>query len=140
MKKAGAEGGAEGGRLTKEAKRRQNKLKKKAEEEAKQPEIEAVKKAIETFNVSSDTEVDSLKKSELHSARQARLFGAHSWSLYKELNEMASGSTPQEVKKLGDEIFKAYRAAGAESLGDDSAPRWGRLSLDTLKVWAVTSL
>ena len=72
MKKARAEGGAEGGRLTKAEKHRLNKQKKKAEEAAKQAEIEAVKKAtIETFNVSNDTEEDLLKKSELQSARQA---------------------------------------------------------------------
>ena len=64
--------GAERGRLTKAEKHRLNKQKKKAEEAAKQAEIEAVKKAtIETFNVSNDTEEDLLKKSELHSARQA---------------------------------------------------------------------
>ena len=62
---------------------RQNKIKKKAEEEAKQAEIEAVKKAIETINVCSDTEEDSPRKSEIHSAREARLYVAHSRSLYK---------------------------------------------------------
>ena len=76
MKKAGAEDGAEVGRLTEAAKHIQN-------------------------NVSSDTEEDSPKKSELHSKRQARRFGAHSRSLYNELNEMTSGSRPQEVRKLG---------------------------------------
>ena len=57
-------------------------MKKKAEEEAKQAEIEAVKKAIETFNVSNDREDDSPRKSEIHSVRQARLYSAHSRSLY----------------------------------------------------------
>ena len=75
---------------------RQNKIKKKAEEEAKQAEIEAVKKAIETINVCSDTEEDSPRKSEIHSVRQASFYSAHSRSLYKELNEMDSGSEPQE--------------------------------------------
>ena len=58
--------------------------------------------------------------------RQARLYVPHSRSLYKELNEMPSGSKPQEVKKLGDEILKMYRATGAESLGDDSTTTIGK--------------
>ena len=39
---------------------------------------------------------------------------------------MASGSNPQEVRKPREEIFKAYRANGAESLGDDSATTMGK--------------
>ena len=95
MKKAGAENVAEG-KLNKAARHRQNKMKRR-EEEAKQAETDAVKKALETFQVSSDTEEDSPRKP-VHSARQARLVGGHSRSLYKELNEMANGSKPQEVK------------------------------------------
>ena len=98
---------------------------KRREEEAKQAETDAVKKALETFQVSSDTEEDSLRKP-AHSARQATLVGGHSRSLYKELNEMANDSKPQEVKKLGEEIFKAYRAAGAKNMGEDSATTMGK--------------
>ena len=47
---------------------------------------------------------------------------------------MASGSKPQEVKKLGDEILMAYRVAGTESLGDDSAT-----TIDTPEVGAAIS-
>ena len=56
-------------KLTKAAKRRQLKLKKNAEEELKQKEAEAVKKAFQTFEASSDT------KEESPSARQAKLGG-----------------------------------------------------------------
>ena len=65
---------------------------KRKEEEEKQKAEEAAKKAtgIKTFQELSDTEEDSPKKP-AHSARQARLLGGHSRSLYKELNGMASG-------------------------------------------------
>ena len=99
---------------------------KRREEEAKQQaEIDAVKKALKTFQVSSDTEEDSQKKP-VHSARQVRLVGGHSRSLFKKFNEMISGSKPQEVKKLGEKIYKAYRATGAENMGDDSATTVGK--------------
>ena len=114
MKKAGAERG----RLTKAEKHRLNKQ-KKAEEAAKQAEIEAVKEAsLETFNVSSYMEDDSPKKSEVHSARQARILGAHSRSLFKELNQMAV--------KLGEEIYKTFRANDADSLVDETATTMGK--------------
>ena len=47
MKKGGAEGN-----LTKAARRRQNKMKKKAEEDAKQAEIEAVKRPLRPYYAS----------------------------------------------------------------------------------------
>ena len=71
---------------------------------------------MNTFQASSDTEEDSPKKP-AHSARQARLMGGHSSSLFYEFNKMASGSKPQEAKQLGEEILKAYRAK--ENMGDD---------------------
>ena len=62
-------------KLTKAAKRRQIKLKKKAEEEAiRQVEVETVRKAFQTFQASSDTKEESPKKL---SARQAKLSGAY---------------------------------------------------------------
>ena len=42
----------------------------------------------------------------MYAARQARLTGGKSRSLYKELNTMTDGN----VEKLGDEIFRAYAA------------------------------
>ena len=58
------------------------------------------KAVIETFNVSSDTEEDSTKKSDVHTARQARLLGARPRTLFNKLNEMAGDS--KEAKKLGE--------------------------------------
>ena len=50
-------------KLTKAAKHRQNKLKKKAEEEAiRQVESETVRKAFQTFTALSDPEEESPKK------------------------------------------------------------------------------
>ena len=88
-------------KLSKGARRRQNQAKGKEQEEKQKAEADAAKKAtgIKTFQESSDTEEDSPRKP-VHSARQARLMGGHSKSLYKELNEMASGSKPQEMKQL----------------------------------------
>ena len=112
-KKAGADAGAgtnpgtETQKLSKGARRRQNQAKRKEEEERQKAEADQAAKAasLKTFTA-SDSEDDSPKKP-VYVARQARLTGGKSRSLYKELNEMASGSRPQDVEKLGEEIFKA---------------------------------
>ena len=47
--------------------------------------------------------------------------GGHSRSLFK-----AMAGDSKEAKKLGEEIFKAYRANGTNSLGDESATTMGK--------------
>ena len=74
--------------------------------------------SVKKFTVKSDSEEDSPKRP-VYAARQARLTGGKSRSLFKELNSMTDGN----VEKLGDEIFRAY-AARAEV--DDSATTVGR--------------
>ena len=86
VKKAGAETVAKG-KLSKAARCRQNKVKRREEEAKQQAETDAIKKAFETFQVSSYTEED-LPKNPAHSARQTRLVGGHSRSLFKELNQI----------------------------------------------------
>ena len=108
MKKAGAGsgGGVDPSKLTKAAKRRQLKLKKKAEEELKQKEAEPVKKAFQTFTVSSDTEEESPKK---FAARQAKLGGIAGRQLFKELSEMSMGARPCNKK-----VFESLQSCGGQ--------------------------
>ena len=64
--------------------------------------MKAAKKAFETFQA----EEDSPRKT-MHSARQARIVGGHSRSLYRVLNDTAKWAKPEDAKKLGEEICKA---------------------------------
>ena len=81
-------------------------MEKKAEEAAKQAEIDAGRKAaIDTFN-ETDTEEYFPKKADAHSVRQARVLSTCGRSLFNELYGMAGNSV--EEKKLGDKIWKAY--------------------------------
>ena len=98
------------------------KLKKKAKEELKQKEAEAVKKAFRTFTVSSDTEEESPKK---FSARQAKLGGIAGRQLFKELNKMFMGARPHDKKVFDEEVLRAYKAAGGNEKIDDSATAMG---------------
>ena len=117
---AGAEPGAGAEKLSKAARRRQNQAKRKEEEERLKAEAEKAAKAasVKTFTA-SDSEEDSPKRP-VYAARQARLTGGKSRSLYKELNAMTDGN----VEKLGEEIFRAYAARATEV--DDSATTVGR--------------
>ena len=101
------------------------KLKKKAEEELKKKEAEAVKRAFQTYQGSgSSAEKESPKKL---SSRQAKVGGLAGRSLYKELEEMSKGARPKDKKVFEEELLRACRAGNIDTeKADDSVITMGR--------------
>ena len=101
-----------------------------------QKEAEALRKAFQIFQTSSDTEEESPKK---FSARQAKLGDIAGRQLFKELNEMSMGTRPCVKKVLDEEVLRAYKAVGDNEKIDDSE-QWGKPIPSIKEVNLVLSL